>query len=569
MQKIRISLTFIAVMTIVFSQCAQFSPSATLILKNGIIVTVDEAFSVHEAVAVRKDRIIRVGSNDDLARLESAGIRVIDLQGALVLPGLIDSHAHIYSLGEELSIVNISGAASFAEVVERVAVKVGQVQSGEWIFGGRWDHTMWRSADFPVHDALSRVSPDNPVYLRRVDGNSALVNAKALSLAGITKSTPEPFGGSIIRKRNGEPTGVLINRAMNLVKDLFPEETVTQYKTKVIAALKRCERVGLTSIHEAGIGPAEIESYKQLIDNDQIDVRIYAMLGEQEVPVLEMDDEEMTEYFKKHRLDNYSTHRLSVRSIKLFFDGALGSRGAAFYHPYTDDASNRGLLRITPEYITRVSRAALNAGMGVNTHCIGTRGNGLCLDAYQKAFDENSLADHRFRIEHAQIVRNDEFSRFKDLGVIPAMQPTHCTSDMRFVEERVGRSRAEGAYAWRSFIEAGMMIPCGSDFPVESNNPLLGIYAAITRQDTTGYPSGGWFPEQRMTVEEAIKGFTIWSAYAAFQEDDLGSIQQGKLADFTVLDHNILECPPSEILKTRVTHTIIGGKIVYQRGKVD
>jgi hypothetical protein len=320
--------------------------------------------------------------------------------------------------------------------------------------------------------------------------------------------------------------------------------------------------VGLTGVHEAGIGPDEIESFRQLIDEDLIHVRVYAMLGEQEIPELNVAD--LAGYFKEHRIDNYRNHALSVRSIKLFFDGALGSRGAAFFEPYEDDPENNGLLRITPEYVSNISRAALRAGMGVNTHCIGIRGNRLCLEAYEKAFKENPVEDHRFRIEHAQIVRKEDVDMFVSLGVIPAMQPTHCTSDMIFVEDRVGHKRSEGAYAWRWFLDAGLVIPCGSDFPVESNNPLLGIYAAITRQDVHENPAGGWNPEQRMTIEEAIKGFTIWAAYAAFQEDVLGSIEKGKLADFTVLDKDILTIDPRDILNTKVVYTIIGGKVRYR-----
>jgi predicted amidohydrolase YtcJ len=319
--------------------------------------------------------------------------------------------------------------------------------------------------------------------------------------------------------------------------------------------------VGLTSVHEAGIGPSAIETYKDLIDKGLLKMRIYAMLGEDEAPPLEGD---IAAYLSQHKIEEYGNYFLSVRSIKLFFDGALGSRGAAFFEPYKDDPDNKGLLRITPEYIYEVAKAALQTGMQVNTHCIGIRGNRLCLDAYEKALEETPKKDHRFRIEHAQIVRPEDITKFASLGVLPSMQPTHCTSDMYFVEDRIGQKRAVGAYAWRSFIDAGLVIPCGSDFPVESNNPMLGIYAAITRQDPNGWPEGGWFPEQRMTIEEAIKGFTIWAAYAAFQENVLGSIEIGKLADFTILENDILEIPAEEILTTRPIYTIVGGKIRYR-----
>jgi predicted amidohydrolase YtcJ len=286
------------------------------------------------------------------------------------------------------------------------------------------------------------------------------------------------------------------------------------------------------------------------------------MLGEQEVPVLDID---LEPYFKANRIDNYGNHMLKVKSVKLFFDGALGSRGAAFFEDYSDDPGNNGLLRITPGYITKVSKAALAAGMGVNTHCIGIRGNRLCLEAYGEALKNYPETDHRFRIEHAQVVRPEDIELFTELGVIPSMQPTHCTSDMRFIEQRIGSERSEYSYAWRSFIDAGHKIPCGSDFPVESVNPLYGIYAAVTRQDHNGWPEEGWHPEQRMTMEEAIKGFTIWAAYAAWQEDILGSIEVGKLADLTVLDKDLLSIEPKEILETKVLATIVGGEARYIR----
>ena len=349
---------------------------------------------------------------------------------------------------------------------------------------------------------------------------------------------------------------------MNLVKEHIPEDTKEQFRDKFLNAVQSCLAVGLTGVHEAGVGPGTIEMYKDLIDKDQLNIRLYAMLGEQSIPELKIDD--LAGYFRQNRIEEYGDHFLSVSSIKLFFDGALGSRGAAFFEPYADDPENTGLLRITPEYVSKVAKAALEVDMGVNTHCIGIRGNRLCLDAYERALKENPKKDHRFRIEHAQIVRPEDVKKFVALEVVPAMQPTHCTSDMYFVADRVGKKRAEGAYAWRWFIDAGLPIPCGSDFPVESNNPMLGIYAAVTRQDPTGFPAGGWFPEQRMTIEEAIKGFTIWAAYGAFQEDMLGSIEVGKLADFTVLDKDILEIEPQEILTTKAVYTIVGGKIRYR-----
>lgn len=540
--------------------CGRPAP-ADLVLRGGKVVTVDEEFSVHEAVAVRGDKLVFVGSNEDIEKYILPSTTVIDLEGKLVLPGLIDAHAHLHSLGDELTSLNVTGTKSYQEIIDAVAIRVQSTESGEWIVGGRWDQNDWEAKAFPVHDPLSEVSPDNPVFLSRIDGNAAFANQKALEIAGITKETPDPVGGFIIRKENGEPTGVLVNRAMNLVTENIPPDSDELFKQKFLKAVRSCLSVGLTSVHEAGIGPQHIQLYRNLIDNGQLNMRVYAMLGEEKDLPMDMD---LVAYFKKHRIQEYGHHMLAVRSIKLYFDGALGSRGAAFFKPYEDDPENTGLLRITPEYIYEISKAALEADMGVNTHCIGIRGNRLCLEAYEKALQENPKPDHRFRIEHAQIIEGQDVEKFVSLGIIPAMQPTHCTSDMYFVEDRVGAERAKGAYAWRWFIDAGLAIPCGSDFPVESNNPLLGIYAAVTRQDPKGWPEGGWFPEQRMTIEEAIKGFTIWAAYSSFQENVLGSIEVGKYADLTVLDKDILKIDPKEILTAKTVYTIVGGQIRYR-----
>jgi predicted amidohydrolase YtcJ len=550
---------------VLFFACGAGPPQkqkADLVLRGGKVVTVDESFSIAESVAVAGDRIIYVGPEEKIDEYISAATEVIDCSGMLVLPGLIDSHAHLHSLGNELSYFNITGTKSFQQIVQMVESRVKSLKPGEWIIGGRWDQNDWKETSFPVHEKLSRISPQNPVYLSRIDGNAAFANAKALSIAGITRDTPDPIGGMIHRRPDGSPSGVLINRAMNLVLGHFPEETEEEKEKKFLAAVKRCLEFGLTGIHEAGVGPDEIAMYKSLIDEDRLPLRIYAMLGEQEMPPLEGD---LVDYFKKNRLEQYGGHMLSIRAVKLFFDGALGSRGAAFFEPYSDDRQNTGLLRITPEYITKVTEAALEAEMGVCTHCIGIRGNRLCLDAYERALEKYPVRDHRLRIEHAQIVRPEDIQKFVFLEVIPAMQPTHCTSDMGFVETRVGLERASGAYAWRFFLDAGCIIPCGSDFPVESPDPLLGIYAAVSRQDRSGNPPEGWYPEQVMTIEEAIRGFTSWSAFAAFQENILGSIMVGKLADFTLLDGDILDVRPSKILDTRAAMTIVGGKIRWRK----
>jgi predicted amidohydrolase YtcJ len=536
------------------------SPPADLVLIGGVVATVDAGFSLAEAVAVRGERIMAVGTREEISLWIGDATIVLNTEGHLILPGLIDAHAHLHSLGDALTSLDILGTKSFEEIVDRVAGRVRSSAPGEWIVGGRWDQNAWTDRSFPIHDKLSDISPDNPVYLIRVDGNAAFANRKALEIAGIDRSTPDPTGGVIVRKPGGEPTGVLVNRAMNLVQDLIPPDSDARFREKFLLAVEACLDAGLTGVHEAGVGPRALALYKSLIDEDRLPLRINAMFGEEvDFPI----GPDLTDFFRSHRVENYGgRHFLSVLGIKLYFDGALGSRGAAFFEPYDDDPGNTGLLRVTPEYVYEIAKAALEADMAVNTHCIGIRGNRQCLEAYARALAEHPNPDHRFRIEHAQFVERRDIERFAELGVIPSMQPIHAVSDMRFAEARVGARRAEGGYAWRWFLDAGLFIPCGSDFPVEPVDPLLGIHAAVTRQDVEGRPEGGWFPEQRMSIEEAVRGFTIWAARAAFQEDVLGSIEVGKLADFTILDRNILALPPEDILKTKVAAVIIGGRIL-------
>lgn len=563
--KITIGVLGLSVLVICLGACSARSPEkeADLVLRGGKVATVNPDFSIQGAVAVIGDRIVFVGKEDDLAPWIGPDTTIIDCQNGLVLPGLIDAHAHLHSLGDELTNLNVTGTESYDEIIERVAGQVKTRAPGEWIIGGRWDQNDWRERIFPVHDKLSAVSPDNPVYLTRIDGNAAFANARALAIAGITRDTPDPSGGVIVRKPDGEPSGVLVNRAMNLVVSKIPRDSDELYRKKFLRAVESSLEAGLTSIHEAGVGERALSLYKDLIDQGRLDIRLYAMLGDENEPEVQ---ENITAYLRARKVLNYGgAGFLEVRSVKLYFDGALGSRGAAFYAPYADDPDNRGLLRISPEYIYEMTKAALEVGMQVNTHCIGIRGNRLCLEAYSRALAEVPVEDPRLRIEHAQIVRPEDVKMFSDLKIVPAMQPTHCTSDMPFVETRVGQERARGAYAWRWFRDAGLVIPFGSDFPVESNDPMKGIYAAVTRQDPEGHPEGGWFPEQRLTLEEAIRGFTIWAAYGAFQEDILGSIEVGKFADFTVLDRDILSAEPGEILNAQVVRTIVGGKVRFAR----
>jgi predicted amidohydrolase YtcJ len=543
----------------VLAGCRREDP-ADLVIR-GKIATVDTSFSIREAVAVRGGVIVYVGDLAGIDRFVGPETTVIDAGPGLVLPGLVDAHAHMYSYAQELANLNVTGTRSFNEVVARVAERTRTARPGEWVLGGRWDQTDWADTAFPVHDALSAVSPDNPVYLKRVDGNAALANAAALKAAGITRRTADPSGGVIHRKAGGDPSGVLVNRAMDLVEAAVPKDTPGEYERKLLAAIDRAAAFGLTGWHEAGVTPPEIAIYRSLLRRGALKLRCYAMLGDERNPEYQGN---LAAYFRANRMEDDSAHMFAVRSVKVFFDGALGSRGAAFYEPYADDPKNVGLVRVSQDHVEKIARAALETGMQVGTHCIGIRGNRLTLEAYEKALRAHPGVDHRFRIEHAQFVEPRDIAKFAGLGVLAAMQPTHATSDMGFVEARVGPERARFGYAWREFLNAGVIIPAGSDFPVESPNPLLGIYAAVTRTDLDGKPDGGWFPAQRMTIQEAIRGFTAWAAFASFRETVLGSIEVGKLADFTILDRDLLSVPPRDIPGARVLFTIVGGRIVHR-----
>ena len=541
-----------------FAACGPKYIPADLVLRGGKIATVDSTFSMAEAVAVRGDSIVAVGKNSDIAPYIGPRTRVIELGGRLVVPGLIDAHAHMLSLGESLTRLDFRGTTSFGQIADMVAAEVKRRAPGEWILGSNWDQNDWDSKEMPNNELLTAAAPENPVWLERVDGHACVANRKAMELCGISTGMKNPSGGEILRGKNGQPTGVFVDNAMPLISSRIPAPTPEQVDSMLALAAEHCLEAGLTGVQDAGVSPRTVQSYKRLIDRGGLAIRIYAMLGDP-------GEGDIAAYLKENRVEGYGNRYLEARSVKLFMDGAMGSRGAALFKPYSDRPGYSGLITTTPEHILAVSKAALETGFQVCTHAIGDRANRLVLDAYEQALKEHPSKDHRFRIEHAQVVSPEDFSRFVSLGVIPSMQPTHATSDMPWAEARLGPERVKGAYAWRSFLDAGCFIPCGSDFPVEEYNPLLGVYAGITRQDSTGAPSGGWFPDQRMTREEVLRGFTIWAARSAFQEDLLGSIEKGKLADMVVLSKDILSIPPKEILTTVPEYTIVGGKVKYER----
>jgi predicted amidohydrolase YtcJ len=536
--------------------------SADLIITNGRIYTVDNARPVASAMAVRNGRVVFVGSDAEARALASPTTQAIDLHGAIVFPGFTDAHAHLVGLGDELRRVNLAGSTSYEEVVDRVKAWAKDVKPGEWILGRGWDQTRWPTKEFPTHEALSRAFPNNPVVLERIDGHAYLANAKAMELARITASTPEPSGGRILKLPSGAPSGVFIDNAEGLLERAIPPSTRAETRKAILAAIAECNRWGLTGIHDPGESAETISIYEELAKSGNYSLRNYVMLSDPGDPA--SDAALSNPYLKKGPQSALYDGHLWVRAIKLYADGALGSRGAALLAPYSDDSANSGLLVSQPAHLRAWDDWALRHGFQVNVHAIGDRGNRNVLDAVEGALKSFPKADHRFRIEHAQVISPEDIPRFAQLGVIPSMQATHQTSDMRWAETRLGAQRIRGAYAWRSLLNTGVVIPNGTDFPVEEVNPLLTFHAAVTRQDPSNQPAGGWYPDQKMTREEALQSMTIWPAYAGFQESVLGSLTPGKYADFVILDRDIMRVPDTEILGARVLSTWIGGKRVYE-----
>jgi predicted amidohydrolase YtcJ len=521
---------------------------ADLVITGARIYTLDPAGPpTAVSIAVRAGRVLEAGEN--AARHAGPKTRRIDARGATIIPGLIDSHVHMEGLGDLLEVLDLRHVLTVAGIAERVRKEAARRPAGEWIRGRNWDQTNW-GGQFPTAADLAAAAPRHPVYLTRVDGHAAWVNPKALEIAGVHAATPDPPGGKILRTKTGAPSGVLIDRAQGLVSRRIPPPSKETTRLRLARAARECAKLGLTSVHDAGVGAQTLEAYRELIARNELPVRVYAMIGG-EGPL-------WREYLTR---GPEIGDRLTVRSIKLMTDGALGSRGAALFEPYTDDPGNTGLLILDREHIERVAREAAARGFQVNTHAIGDRANRVVLEAYAAALGGKNA--RRFRIEHAQVVAPPDFEMFAKYSVIASVQATHATSDMRWAEARLGPGRVRGAYAWRRFLALGVPVANGSDFPVEEPNPVEGFYAAITRQDRQGNPRGGWFPDQRMTREEALKSWTLTGAYAAFEEDRKGTLAPGKLADMVMLSADILRIPPAEVLTTRVKMTILGGEIVY------
>ncbi len=531
-------------------------PPADLVVTNARIYTVDGSRPLAAAMAIRGGRVQFVGDARGALALKGNATRVLDLGGRAVIPGMVDAHGHLSGLGLGLRNVDLVGTTSYDSVIARVAARARTTPKGTWIVGRGWDQNDWGDTRFPTHEALSRAIPDHPVLLERVDGHASLVNAAGMRAASITRETKDPTGGRLERGADGEPTGVFVDNAQGLVDRVIPAATREERREALRAATRELHRYGLVGVHSAGESRSTIELMEEMAQKGELDLRANVMISD--------DSAALAHYFARGPRRALHDGRIWVSSVKLYADGALGSRGAALLEPYTDDPNNKGLLVSAPAHIQDVAVRALRAGFQVNTHAIGDRGNRLVLDAYEAALRQVPVADHRFRVEHAQILHHEDVPRFAALGVIPSMQASHQTSDMYWAGNRLGTGRLLGAYAWRALIDAGSIVPNGSDFPVELVNPLISFHASVSRQDARNWPIGGWYPEQRMTRDEALKSMTLWPAFAAFQEQELGSLAPGKRADFVVLDRDIMRVPAEEILGTRVLATYFGGKAVYE-----
>ncbi len=532
---------------------------ADLLLTNGNIYTVTEKQPDAEAVAVKTNRIVFVGSNEDAKKFHAA--KIVDLHGRTMVPGFTDSHCHIFGIGEREMRLNLEGTNSREDFLGRVKERVDKTGPGKWITGRGWIETFWKPPQFPTCQDLDKIAPNNPVFLTRADGHASIANSAALRIARIDKDTVDPFGGQILRK-NGEPNGMLLDNAQDFVARNIPKPTEGEREEALLRGIDREIKLGWCEIQNAGSHKEDVDLIRKAFENGKIKIRfVNAVYG---------PGEDAQSFLREGPTVNAFDHHFTQRTIKVLVDGALGSRGAALLKPYSDAPETSGFLTEKPEGLRTMFEDALRRGVQVETHAIGDRANRLILDLYEQAFkaappDERKIREPRWRIEHAQIVDPNDIPRFAKLGVVPSMQPSHAISDLFFAPARLGMERLIGAYAWQSFIKSGCIIAGGSDAPVERGEPMIEFYAAVARKSIKGESGEGWHPEQAVSRENALRMFTIWPAYAAFQEKDKGSIEVGKLADFTVLSQDIMKIPEMEILETRNEMTVIGGEIIYSR----
>ncbi len=538
-------------------------PVATLVLRGGTVVTVDDAQPRAEAIAIAGDRILAVGSNAQIQDYVGPDTELMELEGKMAMPGFIEGHGHFLSLGFSRIMLDLNGVRSWGQIVAMVAEAAKEARPGSWIFGRGWHQSKWDSVPepqvdgVPVHDALSAVSPDNPVFLGHASGHAAFANARAMALAGIDDDTKDPPGGTIVRDGRGRATGLLRETAQGLVAKVMEDRDDALERRKAQLAAEECLAKGITSFQDAGSTVADIRMFRQLAQADQLGVRLWVMLS-REIP-----NDTLAEILPTIKYIDKKDHRLTVAAIKRMIDGALGSHGALLLRPYADMPNTTGLALDTPEALTKTAELAKQYGFQLCTHAIGDKANRDMLDIYAKVLGPNAKeADHRWRIEHAQHVDPADVPRFAELGVVASMQGVHCTSDGPWVPDRLGEERAEKtSYLWQTLWKSGAVVSNGTDTPVEDVDPLRSYYASVTRMMNNGER---FFPAEVMSRDQALKSYTLNAAYAAFEDDIKGSLTPGKLADITVLSKDITAVPAEEILKTEVVATIVGGKVKYR-----
>ncbi|MGX5672305.1 amidohydrolase [Thermomonas fusca] len=531
-------------------------------------VTVLTAYRIHTMDAAQPQvqamafdgsgKVLEVGEAKALLA-RHPGARRLDVGSATVVPGLIDAHGHMSGLGWAMLTADLVDTASKAEIVERLRAKEKELKPGEWLIGRGWDQNDWPEKAFPSAADLDAAFPERPVWLSRIDGHAGWANSAAMRAVKRDLSGDwQPDGGSIRRDGKGQPTGVFIDNAMALVDAAQPAASEATAEKALVLGMRAAVEHGLTGVHDAGIPLSELQRYQRLADRGQLPLRIYAMADGNSAAL---------ESLCANGLYRHSSGRLQMRAVKLYADGALGSRGAAMLSDYSDDHGNRGLLVMSPEEVAAAVAKAHRCGVQVATHAIGDRGNRIALDAYAHELGKDAAGNHRWRIEHAQILSHEDLPRLAQLHVIASMQPTHATSDMPWAEDRVGPQRIVGAYAWRQLRDAGTHLALGSDFPVESVDPRLGLYAAVTRADGNGLPAGGWYPDEKLTAFEALRGFTLEAAYAGFAEAEVGSLAAGKRADFVVLAEDPLAVPGAALRTLTVKATYVDGEPVFEAGR--
>jgi len=568
------NITFLIALLVLSACTDRKKEAATLLIYGGPIYTVDSTQTQVEAVATKDNKILFAGTLSEAEAYKSEQTQLIDLQGKTMTPGLIEGHGHFMGLGYNELNLDLMNTKSYQEIVDAVAEKVKTAEPGEWIIGRGWHQSKWDEMPevtvngFQTHDLLSAISPDNPVYLKHASGHASFANAKAMEIAGLqilSKEGIDKFvveGGEVMRDELGRPTGIFNERAMTIITEHIPETTAEKNIKAFELAVAACQRNGITGFHDAGIGKETIVLYEEMKTADKMKLRLYAMLTG-------WDKELLEEWYEKGPMVD-PEHLVTIRSVKLNCDGALGSRGAWLLEPYTDRPGHFGHETLPMEFVKETALNGLRKGFQVCAHAIGDRANREILDRYEAAFTElpDTTKDHRFRIEHAQHLHPDDIPRFAELQVIPAMQAVHMSSDRPWAIDRLGEKRIkEGAYMWQSLLKSGIPIVNGTDVPVEPLNPIASLYASVSRKTLKGTPEGGYESDQKMTRAQALQSYTLDAAYGAFEEDIKGSITVGKLADFTIYNQDLMTVSEDIFLDTEVVMTIFDGKVVYEKGK--